>query len=613
MSSMKRSLAAFLVVIACCWLFQARPTLAADRYWVGGSGDWSDPANWSATAGGLGGAGAPGVDDKVFLLQADAADRIVTYSAAGPGPELGDLNLDATGSGTMTLAITGGELLPNVMRVGSDGTAAVTQTGGIVSPDFGLYVGWDAGSSGAYDLQAGQLTKSSTFVGKPSIGGVGGSFLQSGGTHDTDSLVVDGQYHLEGAGVLTAKSVRIGGTFSQTGGSHAAGKLAVQPGGRYEWGGGSLDISYGWVIGSPGRPSSQFIFPSSPSSLSINGIVDFGPRTLTNAGNVSVTLGPESLLIHDAGDDPAADFGSFTNQGMTHVRGTTLSIPAGKTVSGAGSIGDPTDVWGTIDAAEDRAITLSNTVTIHPGAYLKGVELKPTSEPSVMYGGRLEHAWINSATAIQTAGRFVQYDGVIDHGVVRIWGYKGDESVYEMHGGTLSTQYFQLGALLGLTGPSRFEQTGGDVIHGVDTFYPMEIYSGAASATATYVMSGGTLHAMNSLYIGHFADGHGALHITNPTVGITIGWSFLLGKTAEFEAVSGTSIHLDDARFDVQGSDPVKVAGLENLTLIFEGDPAEAKSFEVAGLDLGAILAGYDANFALDTLRIGGDGGHGWA
>ncbi|MCC7408328.1 MAG: hypothetical protein IT442_09660, partial [Phycisphaeraceae bacterium] len=166
MSSMKRSLAAFLVIIASCWIFQARPTLAADRYWVGGSGDWSDPANWSATAGGPGGAGVPGAGDKVLLLQADAVDRIVSYNAAGLGPELGDVNLDATGSGTMTLSIAGGELLPNVMRVGRDGTAAVTQTGGTVRPEFGLNVGWDTGSSGTYDLQAGQLTTSSTVIGR---------------------------------------------------------------------------------------------------------------------------------------------------------------------------------------------------------------------------------------------------------------------------------------------------------------------------------------------------------------------------------------------------------------------------------------------------------------
>jgi len=106
---------------------------AADRYWVGGDGDWSDPANWAATDGGPGGATLPSTDDDVFLLQSDAIDRIVTYSGvAGPVPELGGLDLDATGAGSMTLSITGGEIQPYRMHVGLNGSASVAQAGGTV-------------------------------------------------------------------------------------------------------------------------------------------------------------------------------------------------------------------------------------------------------------------------------------------------------------------------------------------------------------------------------------------------------------------------------------------------------------------------------------------------
>ncbi|MCK7554696.1 hypothetical protein MKQ70_06650 [Chitinophaga sedimenti] len=37
------------------------------RYWVGGSGDWSDPAHWSNSSGGAGGACVPGVSNDVFF------------------------------------------------------------------------------------------------------------------------------------------------------------------------------------------------------------------------------------------------------------------------------------------------------------------------------------------------------------------------------------------------------------------------------------------------------------------------------------------------------------------------------------------------------------------
>ncbi len=40
---------------------------AQERYWVNGSGRWNDPAHWSGTSGGPGGAGIPGPDTDVFF------------------------------------------------------------------------------------------------------------------------------------------------------------------------------------------------------------------------------------------------------------------------------------------------------------------------------------------------------------------------------------------------------------------------------------------------------------------------------------------------------------------------------------------------------------------
>jgi len=76
--------------------------------------------------------------------------------------------------------------------------------------------------------------------------------------------------------------------------------------------------------------------------------------------------------------------------------------------------------------------------------------------------------------------------------------------------------------------------------------------------------------------------------------------------------VSGTTIHLNDAGFQIRDDDPLKVADLDKVRLIFEGDPAKARKLEVAGVDLGAVLAGFDNNFVIDTLQIGGDAGVGW-
>ena len=39
----------------------------ANRYWIGGSGDWTDTANWSTTSGGSGGASVPTASDDVYI------------------------------------------------------------------------------------------------------------------------------------------------------------------------------------------------------------------------------------------------------------------------------------------------------------------------------------------------------------------------------------------------------------------------------------------------------------------------------------------------------------------------------------------------------------------
>ena len=45
----------------------------ADFYWVASAaGNWSNPANWSATIGGTGGAGVPGSEDNALFMSGNA-------------------------------------------------------------------------------------------------------------------------------------------------------------------------------------------------------------------------------------------------------------------------------------------------------------------------------------------------------------------------------------------------------------------------------------------------------------------------------------------------------------------------------------------------------------
>src|SRR5271154_3715510 len=59
--------------LACCFIgiaFFVLPKLsfaAGDRYWVGGSGEWSNTAHWSRTSGGSGGASLPDSQTSCFF------------------------------------------------------------------------------------------------------------------------------------------------------------------------------------------------------------------------------------------------------------------------------------------------------------------------------------------------------------------------------------------------------------------------------------------------------------------------------------------------------------------------------------------------------------------
>ena len=47
------------------------------KYWVGGTGNWSDAAHWALSAGGSGGSGAPrGGEDAVIVTATDATVNI---------------------------------------------------------------------------------------------------------------------------------------------------------------------------------------------------------------------------------------------------------------------------------------------------------------------------------------------------------------------------------------------------------------------------------------------------------------------------------------------------------------------------------------------------------
>lgn len=75
------------------------------RYWVGGTGNWSNTARWSTSSGGAGGASVPrSHDDVVFDSASSAVDYTATIDAVTGGVRVKSLTISGPASGSLTLA-----------------------------------------------------------------------------------------------------------------------------------------------------------------------------------------------------------------------------------------------------------------------------------------------------------------------------------------------------------------------------------------------------------------------------------------------------------------------------------------------------------------------------
>ncbi len=210
---------AMIAAVVMCLVLMPLVSYGENKYWVGGtSGWWDEITNWNPS-------GQPQAGDNAYLTQSDGIDRTVDYrSTLDPAPLLWDLRIDATGSGTIAFFQTLYSLSTEAEVVGVSGNATFDQSGG-TNTAYGLYVGFQSGSTGTYNLSgSGTLSAASENIGHFGTG----TFNQSGATNTvTDLLSVGdrlgsvGVYNLSNTGVLSANGAVIGhsgtGTFTQTG------------------------------------------------------------------------------------------------------------------------------------------------------------------------------------------------------------------------------------------------------------------------------------------------------------------------------------------------------------------------------------------------------------
>ncbi len=155
---------------------------------------------------------------------------------------------------------------------------------------------------------------------------------------------------------------------------------------------------------------------------------------------------------------------------------------------------------------------------------------------------------------------------------------------------------------------------------------------------ATYNISGGTMAIRDFLQTSWWGHGEAAgadavfnISNTDGVPNITFlasdssGDAWSVGgdnsgvsnnNNATVTAVTGTVVHMQgnfENRLGFYVNDPTKgddetdTAGLNNITLQFEHTDAVTDTLEVAGEDLGAVLAGLNKNYALEGLTLGGN------
>ena len=535
----------------------------------------------------------------------------------------GSLYLDAGGS----YLLGGGKLTAYSQNLGHiHGKGSLIQTGGMNMARL-IRVGREyENAQGSYELHGGSVN-ASIWVGSASTRG---TFLQTGGRLSGDVEVSNGTYSMQGGSMDLSTlgvsspgrtfelqgghvAVRLGEylrgqvTFAHSGGVNATGYLEIGGGCAYEYGGGALLVANGLNI----RPGGTLDLMGSALKIDVSGdsLVNI-PTGVVNASAATLNVGPNSLVILPPGSDPNGPFKAISNPGMTHVAGTLLTIPAGKRVAGWGAIDDLVICQGTIAAAQDGFIDLTGGVLVSPGSTvdLGGGLVSADNRASVISGDGNIHC--GSLLADGAGGVLTQSSAICtvtwtprNYYTLRIGERVGGTGTYVLAGGQLIT-YGE--GVIGLRGLGQFLQAGGTHISGG---LNLGVFSGS---TGVYSICGGSAD-LSSLYMASDLGGVGVLDLAGPGVDLKVRGTLRFGGNAHLSAVPGAAIRMTggECKWANGSTNASALAGLGNLGVVFEGQGDTLADYEVAGKDLGPSQAGFEGNFALGSLELGGTDGPG--
>ncbi|MFH1550048.1 MAG: PEP-CTERM sorting domain-containing protein [Planctomycetota bacterium] len=529
------------------------------------------------------------------------------------GPEDNTYDLFVSNDSIVTIEASGGQLLAGHEYIGYGGTGTFNQDGGnntVGALTLGdEYAGFDSppftlDSIGIYNLSAGELSTVSLHIADKGTG----EFNQTGGTNTSDFLYL-GEEWFEGSsfgtynlydGQLISDQEYIGwsgegtGVFNQSGGTNSVVQLHVRSGSTYSIVGGTLQIR---DSGDGGAIQGTVDFGGGSGTLYLgDGVVDLREAVFTDTASATFATIVNSLAVLSPGFNPATDFGTYDQPGITYVPGTTMVVPEGYSFTGHYDFNDPLEIRGTLIASGGvfgfkDSLTISNGGTFDTGAGVLELQNGDTATIAASGGNLIVpevHLGYDNEGVFNQEGGTVTISGSIQLAYDAV----GSEGIYNLSDGELATTDLIVGDG---KGRGKFNQSGG----ALSVSGTLDISSPTANSSV-YFLNGGTVEA-HDVFLG----GKGVLNITNSDAYIEINGSLTLQDNAVFMAVPGTTIHMTGSDFENTSTSLNNLGGLENTTFIFE-DSSDTDTFEIASYDYGLIEENFYGNFGLEGLILAG-------
>ena len=545
-------------------------------YWEGPEGsyaNWSS-ANWSPAE--------PGAGDLAYLGRTGhTTNALVTITSTGE--VCYNVFVGYSGGTSGTIDMSSGALSANYETVGTQGTGAFTQTGGVNQIDYSLTLGQQAGATGSYELSGtGVLSADREYMGNEGSG----SFTQTGGTNTVDFLHIgrysgsSGTYELNGGTLTVNDRIQHDDSTDST--------LIVDGGVLAgDWTSLSVcDLKIGYAAGTTGTFTMDAARTVSADEVRIGG-AGTGGFTQTG-GNAAVA---NTLWI---ADQATASGCSYTLSGGTLTVGTGAS-PYEDTIVGRYGQASFTHTGGTHTAA--RVIL---------GDYGSGEGTYDLSGAGQVNADNEYVGWIGT-------GAFTQDGGTNTVDFLNIGAASGSTGTYELNGGTLtvnnnishhssansSALIVDGGALAGdWTSLSVCDlkigyaagATGTFTMDAARTVSADDVRIGEAG-TGGFTQTGGTHTISNALYLGHEQGAVGTYSLSGGA----------LSAFVEYIGMSGTGVLTQQAGTNTTELVCVGYEGTGTYTL--EGGVNEVNTGVYLGMEPGA-----EGTYRLEGGALSGPG-----